>query len=205
MSLWHLSTAVLLALTGAASSLSGSPHLPAAAVVAAPEPAFNDDPDFVAVYTNNVENVMQSDAGAKLQCNGDFDDLMADMELWAANGSGGVAPDVFLVQQVGSQAQADAIAARMNAYFGTEDDPSTPADEGGYVARVADGAPAYWGGASCDPAKDHQTNAIIYREDRFDVVTSMTWFPRTAGASGCATQRAERTETLALDLRDVTA
>src|SRR3954454_10266784 len=130
MNLWRLPTAVLLALTGVASSLSGSPT-----------PAFNDDPDFVAVYTDNVENVMQSDAGAKLQCNGDFDDLMADMELWAANGSGGVAPDVFLVQQVGSQAQADAIAAQMNAYFGTKDDLSTPADEGRYVARVADGAP----------------------------------------------------------------
>jgi hypothetical protein len=198
-------TAAFLAFTGAVSGATGLPRLtPDPASVRPPAPAFNTDPDFVAVYTDNVENVMQSDASSKLQCNGDFDDLLADMALWAADGDG-VAPDVFLVQQVGSQQQADAVASRMNAYFGTKDDPSTPQDEGVYVARVADGTPAYWGGASCDPAKDHQTNAVIYREDRFDVVQSATWFPATASSSGCTTQRAERTETLALQLRDVTA
>jgi hypothetical protein len=163
---------------------------------------FNADPKVVAVYTDNVENVMQSDASAKLQCNGDFDDLLADMALWAANGNGGVAPDLFLVQQVSSQDQLDAIAAHMNEYFGKPDDPSTPRDEGVYAGRIADGDPGYTAGASCDPAKDHQTNAVIYREDRFDVVSSMTWFPSTAGSTGCRPQLTERTETLALKLRD---
>src|SRR3954449_13225702 len=134
MNLWRTLTTAAVVLAGAVSTVNGIPHPPPATAAASPpEPTFNDDPDFVALYTDNVENVMQSDSSSKLQCNGDFDDLMADMELWATHG--GVAPDIFLMQQVSSQMQADAIADQMNAYFGKPDDPSTPRNEGSYVAR----------------------------------------------------------------------
>ena len=211
MNLWRLSTAFLLALTGAASTLTGSPDLPAAA--AAVRPARHRRRRRRSTTTPTSSRSTRTTSRTSCRPMPERSSVQRRLRRPVGphgalggerrrRGRAGRLPRA--AGQLAVQA-GRAIARRMNAYFGTKDDPATPQDEGRYVARVADGAPAYWGGASCDPAKDHQTNAIIYREDRFDVVTSMTWVPRTAAASGCTTQRTERTETLALDLRDVTA
>jgi hypothetical protein len=100
------------------------------------------------------------------------------------------APDIFTVQQVSGKANngkpdalrssADEIAADLGKSVG--------APAGTYKALVAIANPAEFypnePAGTCVKQKTHQTNAIIYRADRFDVVFSDTWISN--GTKSCA-------------------
>lgn len=113
----------------------------------------NDNPRFVQTYVNNIENMVPIDS----QCPGDWRDLLYYMRLQKYT------PDLFLVQQISDQSQLDYLASQMtNMLAGT------------YRGAIALSSPERMN-SPCGPDKDYQTNAIIYRTGRFDLVRKSTW------------------------------
>jgi len=108
----------------------------------------NDDPAFIHVYVNNVENLKLADES----CAGDWTDLIYYMKTIKP------APDVFLVQQVSDTAQLNLLVDRM-----TDELPDS------YEGIIADGDP-WTQGSPCGKEKAKQTNAIIFRKGRFSQV-----------------------------------
>ncbi len=181
----HLALAGAL-LCGIAGGL-GSP--PAAS--AAPEPALaaaNDDPGFIQVYDNNVENLPTVD----LQCPGDWQDLVYYLTLQEYR------PDVFLVQQISGQEQLDAYTARLSQEFGET-----------YAGVIAEESPAAMN-SPCGAPKDYQTNAVIYRADRFTLLSdpdssSKRWQSQADEGAGCANNDQARTRNVKAMLHDTIA
>lgn len=110
--------------------------------------ALNDDPRFIQVYVNNVENLKLPGE----QCPGEWTDLIAYMKTVKPS------PDLFLVSQVSDAAQLDLLVKRM-----TDDLP------GAFAGVIADADP-WTQGSPCGKEKAKQTNAVIYRTGRFTKV-----------------------------------
>lgn len=116
----------------------------------------NGDAARILVYTNNVENLPTSKLGAGdgPTCPGDWQDLY----YWIQQS--GVAPDLFLVQQISDATQLDQkLLPKMKELFGVD-----------YGSIIAEQSPAYWAASDCS-GKHYQTNAIVYRKGRFSYVS----------------------------------
>lgn len=141
----------------------------------------NDDPRFIQVYVNNVENLKI----AGEQCPGDWTDLIYYMK------SIDPSPDLFLVQQISDTAQLDALVQRM-----TDDLP------GIYEGIIADEDP--WDQLSpCGKEKARQTNAIIFRQGRFDELGDRHVWQSWANKGGeCVRNNQARTRNVMIKLHD---
>ena len=107
----------------------------------------NQDPTFLQVYDNNVENLETPTE----YCKGDWQDLVYFMKLQK------YAPDLFLVQQVSGRAQLNELTE-----FMTRNLP------GRYKGVIARRKPQPFD-SPCNAPKARQTNAIVFRVGRFDV------------------------------------
>jgi hypothetical protein len=129
----------------------------------------NGSKDFLVVLNGNIEN--------RITCRYfDFDNLLSYL------GSRPLAPDLFTVQQVKGQTDAQSVADALS--------DALRLPRGTYKALAAVVTPHELYPNETDPcvkAKSRQTNAIIYRTSRFDVVSSDVWLADTkpAGQSKC--------------------
>lgn len=146
-----------------------------------PPGALNDDPAFIHVYINNIENLKT----AGEQCAGDWTDLIYAIKVVDPS------PDLFLVQQVSDTAQLDVLLDRMNKEL-----------PGVFVGVIADADP--WTQLSpCGPEKAKQTNAVIYREGRFSQVGDKHVWQSWANKGGeCVRNNQARTRNVMVKLHD---
>lgn len=116
----------------------------------------NTNPAYLQVYDANVENLPTSDEDDPETCRGDWHDLMYFMRLQSLK------PDVYLVQQLNNRAQLDLLLTRMEEHFGEE-----------YEGVLAENDPEpSTGHGECENYKIRQTNAVIWRADRLELVMS---------------------------------
>jgi endonuclease/exonuclease/phosphatase family metal-dependent hydrolase len=120
----------------------------------------NGNPAYVVVWNNNIENL--ADCGTSR-----WSRLLDYMKTRANS------PDIFTVQQVSNQAQLNSLLSRLSAEL--------PGVYRGKIA-IADPQsiagydnPDYLDPTKCAYRKRFQTNAVIWREGRFDAVDSTTW------------------------------
>ena len=149
-------TIIRLAGTAAAAVL-------AAAGVSTPASAIetNADPAYLVVWNNNIENLATCGDGAP-----QWSRLLNYMKTRAKS------PDIFTVQQVSNQAQLDSLLSRLSSEL-----------PGVYAGKIAIANPRNIGGpgsdylvpGTCAYTKRFQTNAVIWREGRFNLVDSRTW------------------------------
>lgn len=139
----------------------------------------NDDPDWLVVWTNNIENMLY-----------DWKDLVHEMEVDER------APDLFLVQQLSGQQELDRLVAFMERRLGVD-----------YTGVVAQPDPTHDRfGAQVLP-RPGVTTGIVFRTARFEARTQDGWFPFGTGFDGQAQRCDRRTtnsgyETLRLRLHD---
>jgi hypothetical protein len=145
----------------------------------------NDDPGFVQVFDNNVENLPT----AGLQCPGDWQDLVHYMKRAPLK------PDLFVVQQISGRGQLDDYVAKLSQVIGER-----------YEGVIADGSPKAMN-SPCGAPKDHQTNAVIYRKARFaDLgLGHRTWVAQSQHGGTCANSPQARTEAVKVKLHDKVA
>jgi hypothetical protein len=148
---------LLLSLVTVAGLLSVVPPSHAAVV-----PVANNDPSFVVVVDNNIENI---ETPADSKCPGNWADFVRYLALQP------YAPDILTFQQVENNTQAKAIATALQAAFAhtqvTYDYVvalSTPRANGGQCVNAA--------GVNEKPT---QTNAIFFRSDRFTKTSAIHW------------------------------
>ncbi|RII14686.1 hypothetical protein DSC45_20245 [Streptomyces sp. YIM 130001] len=173
---------VVPALTGATA------EAPAAADEAKP----NDAPGFLQVYDANVENLPTSTETSPAQCAGDWHDLMYYMRTQELK------PDVYLVQQLSNKAQLDRLLDRMETHFGEKfsgvlaENAPVPSDEGA--------------GGNCWNYKKRQTNAVIWRTDRLELLKSASpdnrWQAQNWNGKECVNNNQPRTKGVKALLRD---
>lgn len=172
----RVAASLALALTLAVTSV-------AVADAAAAEAKINNDPDFLQVYVNNVENLETVDAN----CRGDWQDLIYSMKRYS------VSPDLFLVQQISNQAELNRLAKFMTdnlagVYRGLAAVPNPPHES-----------------SPCGAEKDQQSTAIIYRTGRFDLVDKWTWTADRKYANGCRNSSQSRVVAIRAKLWDQVA
>ena len=142
----------------------------------------NDDPDWLVVWTNNVENMLY-----------DWKDLVHEMEVDER------APDLFLVQQLSGQDELDRLVRFMERRLGVD-----------YTGVVAQQNPTHDRfGAQVLP-RPKVTTGIVFRTARFEARTKDSWFPFGTGFDGERQRCDVRTnnsgyETLRLRLHDTLA
>jgi hypothetical protein len=146
-----------------------------------PAEAINDDPAYIQVYVNNVENLKI----ASEECAGDWTDLIYYMKTIKPS------PDLFFVQQISNKAQLDTLVDRM-----TDEMP------GIFEGVIADADP--WNqGSPCGSEKAKQTNAVIYRAGRFDKVGDKHVWQSWAHKGGeCVRNNQARTRNVMIKLHD---
>lgn len=142
----------------------------------------NNDPAFVQVFNNNVENLPTVD----LACPGDWQDLVYYIKRSPTK------PDIFSVQQVSGQSQLDAYVSRLSTELGEA-----------YAGVIADPSPARMN-SPCGPPKDYQTNAVIYRKARFTDrgLGARTWQAQSDETGTCANNDQARTQAVKVRLHD---
>lgn len=161
-----------------------APSTPARAAVHATYAKVNNDPSYIQVYVNNIENLETVDA----DCPGDWKDLVYYMKTYDTS------PDLFLVQQLAGPGELKTLVDMMTDQLA-----------GAYAGILAQSSPEQMG-SPCGAEKDHQTNAIIYRTGRFDVVSRATWQSDAETSSGgCANNFQDRTRNLRAKLWDKVA
>ncbi|HEX6682287.1 MAG TPA: hypothetical protein VF062_05805 [Candidatus Limnocylindrales bacterium] len=160
----------------------------AAGTLAAPAPAsanaqVNNDPNFVQVYVNNIENLENP---GENDCPGDWEDLIFYMKSVET-------PDLFLVQQLAGPGQLNTLLDKMNNRL--------PGEYRGVLA-VPDPEDQ---GTRCPGEKERQTNAIIWRVGRFNFVegSKITWqsFAKN-GNPECGLNNQDRSINVAAQLWD---
>lgn len=141
----------------------------------------NDDPDFVYVYVNNVENLETPGDG----CAGDWKDLIWEMKSDVAS------PDLFLVQQISGRDQLDHLIAFMTENL-----------HGVYAGVIAEADPEPQK-SPCGAQKKFQTNAIIYRVGRFEPVgPKEVWQAQAFRDGACRRNTQARTKAVMQKFRD---
>jgi hypothetical protein len=129
----------------------------------------NNSPSYLVVYNNNIENMLPASCDG-----GDWNKLFNYIKAQTRS------PDIFTIQQISNTAQLNALTARM-----TNELPGT------YAGVIAIGNPGSMGYTStCGKLKNEQTNAIIYRTDRFTFEAVARWRSDApdnwnAGTGGC--------------------
>lgn len=141
--------AAVLAAAAATAAMAG-PTVAQAGVV-------NRSPGYLVVYNNNVENMLP--VSCDPQDRTDINRLFAYIKAQPKS------PDVFTVQQVSDTKQLNALTKRM-----TDQLPGTYA---GVIALTTTGSMGYT--SACGRLKNHQTNAVVYRTDRFSYEASVRW------------------------------
>ena len=170
--------APLVAVLGGPTS-TAAPAVPAAAAAAA---RANNDPGFLVVWDNNVENLET----AREYCRGDYRDLLAAMRRSTLK------PDLFLVQQVSGARQLRSYVREISRRLGET-----------YRGVIANPSPRKMG-SPCKGPKSHQTNAIVYRDARFDTVGAKQVFRADSFRNGrCAPSPQDRTQAVKQRLLDV--
>jgi len=144
--------------------------------------AANNDPGFVQVFNNNVENLPT----VNLACPGDWQDLVYYMKRSPTK------PDIFTVQQISNQSQLNSYVSRLTAELGEA-----------YAGVIADPSPAKMN-SPCGAPKDYQTNAVIYRKARFvdRSLGSRTWQAQSDESGSCANNDQARTQAVKVRLHD---
>ena len=129
----------------------------------------NGSADYLVVYNNNIENMLP------VSCdNGDWNRLFNYIKAQSRS------PDVFTIQQISNSTQLNALTTRM-----TNELPGTYA---GVIAVSSPGSMGYT--STCGKLKNQQTNAVIYRTDRFTYEAATRWRSDapddwTDGSGGC--------------------
>ena len=141
-------------------------------------------PTFLQVYDNNVENLETPTE----YCKGDWQDLVYFMKRQQ------YAPDLFLVQQVSGRAQLNKLTE-----FMTRNLP------GRYKGVIARRNPQPFN-SPCNGPKARQTNAIVFRVERFDAQpNSMLAFRSTHRVGNdCVPDKLDRSENVLVRLTDKT-
>ncbi|MGH3878380.1 MAG: hypothetical protein ACRDSK_15235 [Actinophytocola sp.] len=144
--------------------------------------AANDDPAFVQVVDDNVENLPTAD----LQCPGDWQDLVYYLKRAPLK------PDLFVVQQISGRTQLNSYLSRLSNDLGEA-----------YAGVIADASPAAMN-SPCGPPKDHQTNAVIFRKARFTDrgLDARTWQAQSNESGSCANNDQARTKAVKVRLHD---
>lgn len=141
----------------------------------------NNDPDFLYVYTNNIENLEEPTDG----CRGDWKDLIFEMKSDVAS------PDLFLVQQISGRPQLDRLTDFMSATL-----------HGTYAGVIAEASPEPMA-SPCGAQKRFQTNAIIYRVGRLEPVGAKeVWQVVTRVDGECRRNHQSRTKAVMQKFRD---
>jgi hypothetical protein len=172
--------------TGLAAAVAITATLLSAPASAAPAPgAPNNDPAFVQVAVNNVENLPT----VGLQCPGDWQDLVYYLDQIPHR------PDLFLVQQISGKQQLDSYTDRLSSQLGEE-----------YRAVIAENSPKSMN-SPCGSPKDYQTNAVIYRASRFSLesdpaASTKRWQAQSDLGSGCTNNNQARTKAVKVRLHD---
>jgi hypothetical protein len=144
--------------------------------------AANNDPAFVQVFNNNLENLPTVD----LACPGDWQDLVYYVKRAPTK------PDLFTVQQISNQSQLNSYVSRLSTELGEA-----------YAGVIADGSPASMN-SPCGAPKDYQTNAVIYREARFTdrALGARTWQAQSNESGSCVNNDQARTQAVKVRLHD---
>ncbi|CAM3178683.1 hypothetical protein [Stackebrandtia soli] len=143
---------------------------------AAPNAKANDNPGYLQVYDNNVENLPTASLS---QCPGDWQDLVYYMRLQPYK------PDVYLVQQVSNAKQLSTLTKFLSKQLGET-----------YKGVIAEASPKKMG-SPCGAKKAYQTNAIVYRAARLDLKKHDVWQVRAENAKGeCVANSQARTKTV---------
>jgi hypothetical protein len=146
--------------------------------------SINRDPDFLVVWTNNIENLKEPGEN----CPGDWQDL-----IWAMKDEP-KSPDLFLVQQLNGAAQARFLAKTMSERL-----------VGIYDFVIAEADPETVWYSHCGREKHSQTNAIIYRVGRFDPIagSKQVWKTRVQRNDGaCEISNHSRSRSVLMKFRD---
>lgn len=132
--------------------------------------AVNTSASYLVVYNNNIENWLPSSCA---------DGYSWDRLITYIKGRP-LSPDIFTVQQVSNQTQLNTLTRRLS-----DDLPGT------YAGQIAIASPGSMGYTStCGKLKNQQTNAVIYRSDRFTYEDATRWRSDApedydAGTGGC--------------------
>lgn len=118
------------------------------------EIAVNNSAGHLVVYNNNLENMLPASCDG-----GDWNKLFTYIKAQSNS------PDIFTTQQISNSAQLDALTTRM-----TNELPGTYA---GVIAISSPGSMGYT--STCGKLKNQQTNAVIYRSDRFTFEAVTRW------------------------------
>lgn len=148
----------------------------------------NNNPEFLQVYVNNVENLERVNDG----CPGDWQDLIYYLTLQEFR------PDIFLVQQISDQAQLDEYTSRLSSEFGET-----------YAGVIAEEMPDEQN-SPCGAQKAHQTNAVIYRTRRFTLISdpdasTKRWQSQAHDGDSCVNNNQARTRNVKAMLHDEVA
>lgn len=145
--------------------------------------AANNDPDFVVVYNNNVENLPT----VNLTCPGDWQDLVYYLQLAPLK------PDIFTIQQISNQAQLNSYTDRLSSALGER-----------YVGVIAQRTPSTILRGKCGEPKYYQTNAVIFRAARFtdQGLGHRTWQAQSDETGDCANNDQARTIAVKVRLHD---
>ena len=149
---------------------------------ASPAAVGNQDPTFLQVYDNNVENLETPTEF----CKGDWQDLVYFMKLQK------YAPDLFLVQQVSGRAQLNKLTEFMSRNL-----------PGRYKGVIARRKPQPFD-SPCKAPKARQTNAIVFRVRRFAVQpdSKLAFRSTRRVGNGCVPETLDRSENVLVRLTD---
>ncbi|MEH1099535.1 hypothetical protein [Micromonospora sp. CPCC 205561] len=148
-------------LTTAAVGLTGA---------TAAQAAVNTSPSHLVVYNNNIENWLPASCA---------EGFIWDRLITYLKGRP-LSPDIFTVQQVSNQTQLNALTRRLS--------DELPGTYAGQIAIASPGSMGYT--STCGKMKNQQTNAVVYRSDRFTYEAATRWrsdAPENydAGTGGC--------------------
>lgn len=161
----------------------------------------NNNPAFLQVYVNNIEN-LTGPITEPPGCGAEYLDLIEYIKTQD------YVPDLFIVQQISDKNQADFYADLLQV----ELDPKNLSDPDdykyGYV--IAEKVPKVMN-SPCGSAKEFQTNAIFYRtarlqyEDPYGDATEpeLTWQTQKYVTSSCVLNGQSRTISAANSFRDI--
>ena len=143
----------------------------------------NNDPAFVQVVDNNLENLPT----AGLKCPGDWQDLVQYLKRAPLK------PDIMTIQQISDQAQLNAYVDKLSNALGEK-----------YAGLIAEAKPSNVLHGRCGEPKLYQTNAVIYRTARFADrgLGHPVWQAQATKNGKCANNGQARTKAVKVRLFD---